>query len=187
MPSKLLSDIVAQEQIIFLAYTGSLTQDLIGAMTNALEQESEEGRIGQSESINIYTVFIEMSQNIMNYAAALGESNQRKSEGIIVVGITKDNASYYIQSQNAIFKKDKEKIEPRLIEISELDREGLRKLYRERRRSGQNTHEKGGGIGFLEIAKRCESFSYNFSEQDNDKYLFELTALIKRKQKETTL
>ena len=40
----------------------------------------------------------------------------------------------------------------------------IREKYRELRKSGKNTHAKGGGIGIYEIGKISEEINYKFNE-----------------------
>ena len=54
----------------------------------------------------------------------------------------------------------------------------MKKRYRELRKSGKNTHEKGGGIGFYEIAKRCDKIEYEFTSLNEDKFSFEFKAFV---------
>ena len=56
--------------------------------------------------------------------------------------------------------------------------------YKELRRSGRNTHEKGGGIGFYEIAKRCDKLEFDFKEINSDKYYFHVKTTISNKKGE---
>jgi hypothetical protein len=168
-----------EDGIVFLTYAGFLSQTLIAGMTDALEREAEHGRLGMTESTNIYTIFIEMAQNIMNYAKVKhGEGSKNKPEGIIVVGKCDDQTCYYVQSQNTIDLQDKLKIQTKLEEISTLDVDGLKKRYRELRKSGRDSHEKGGGIGFYEIAKRCLRIEYDFLPADDDRFAFQFKAVI---------
>lgn len=171
--------------IVFLTYAGFLSQTLIAGMTDALEREAEHGRLGMTESTNIYTIFIEMAQNIMNYAKAKNnEGATHKPEGIIIVGKCDDLTCYYVQSQNTVDTNDKLKIQEKLEDIKTLDTEGLKKRYRELRRSGRDSHEKGGGIGFYEIAKRCLRIEYDFLPVDHDRYAFQFKAVISVKKGE---
>ena len=167
---------VDNDGIIFLSYGGYLSQTLISGMTEALEKEAEEHGINMSVSNNMFTIFIELSQNMMNYSKTLNADTIR-SQGLILV--SKDSEyNYHIHSQNIISKEDKEKIEPKLLEIQSLDKEGIKKRYRELRKSGQNTHGKGGGIGFYEIAKKCDSIEYNFTKIQEDRYYFHIKTTI---------
>ena len=68
-----------------------------------------------------------------------------------------------------------------LQEIQSLDRKAIRTRYKELRRSGENTHGKGGGIGMYEIAKVSDSIEYNFMALNEDKYYFMMKSVVKSK------
>ncbi len=182
MDINVIQDIVEDDGIIFLTYGGFLSQALIASMTEALEQEAESNNLKMKVSNNIFTIFIELSQNMMNYSKSEHlENNDIKSEGLIVV--SRDNqGSYFIESQNIISTADKEKIEPKLVEILSLDLDGIKKRYKELRRSGKNTHGKGGGIGFYEVAKRCDKIEYSFKQINKNKLFFHIKTFIINKE-----
>ena len=179
-----IQSIVDQDGIIFLTYGGFLTQTLIAGMTEALEKEAEYYDLNMGVSSNIFTIFIELSQNVMNYSKNKIENcKEVKSEGLIVVS-KDENMNYFIHSQNIITKSDKVKIEPKLQEIISSTKDDLKKKYRELRRSGKDSHGKGGGIGFYEIAKRSDSIKYQFKEINDDKYYFHFISKIKTKKED---
>ncbi len=176
---------VDKDGIIFLSYGGFLSQALISSMTEALEKEAEYNDISMSDSNNIFTVFIELSQNMMNYSKAANVNDASfRPQGLILVSKSVEG-NYNIHSQNIISLQDKEKIEPKLLEVQSLDREGIKARYRELRKSGQHTHGKGGGIGFYEIAKRCDLLEYEFNQINEDKFYFYLKITINIDKKET--
>ena len=175
---------VEDDGIIFLSYGGYLSQVLISGMTEALEKEAQDNDLSIGSSSNIFTIFIELSQNMMNYSKSINEDDKAiKPQGLILVAKDKD-LNYYIHSQNIVSRTDKEKIEPKLQEIQALDKEGLKKRYRELRKSGQNTHGKGGGIGFYEIAKKCDSIEYAFTPISEDRYYFHIKTNILTKKEQ---
>jgi len=179
-----IQHLVERDGIIFLSYGGFLSQAIISAMTEALEKEADANDIGMGISSNMFTIFIELSQNMMNYSKSKDPNcHEITPEGLILVSKDAED-NYYIQSQNIVELKDKDKIEPKLEEIQSLDNDGLKKRYRELRRSGQNTHGQGGGIGFYEIAKRCDSIEYKFSEITKNKYYFHIKTKININKKE---
>ena len=172
-----IQNIVDQDGIVFLSYGGFLSQALIAGMTEALEKETEYSDLSMGVSTNIFTIFIELSQNMMNYSKSINlYDNSNKSEGLIMV--SKDDNNYYIDSQNIISVTDKEKIEPKLIEIKNSSKDEIKKLYRESRKSGRDTHGKGGGIGFYEIAKRCDKIDYDFKQINEEKLYFHIKTTI---------
>lgn len=174
-----------EDGIVFLTYAGFLSQTLIAGMTDALEREAEHGRLGMTESTNVFTIFIEMAQNIMNYAKSQhSDGSLHKPEGLIVVGKSDDDRCYYVQSQNTISEQDKERIKTKLDEIITMDTDALKKRYRELRKSGRDSHEKGGGIGFYEIAKRCRNIEYAFLPAGVGRFAFQFKAVISVKKGE---
>lgn len=172
---------VEDDGIVFLSYGGFLSQALISGMTEALEKEAEYNDISMNASNSIFTIFIELSQNMMNYSKNLKVNDDSlRSQGLILV--SKDNEdNYHIHSQNIISLADKLKIEPKLLEIQSLDKEGIKKRYRELRKSGKDAHGKGGGIGFYEIAKRCDTLEYEFTPINEDKFYFHIKTTITTK------
>lgn len=178
-----IQKLVERDGIVFLTYGGFLSQTLISGMTEALEQEAQRNDIGMGVSNNIFTIFIELSQNMMNYSKSKDEGCRKISpEGLIVVS-RENSANYIVESHNIIAIEDKEKIEPTICEIQKLDKEALKKRYRELRKSGQKSHVKGGGIGFYEIAKRCDNLEFNITNINNDKYYFHIKTTINNKDK----
>lgn len=175
-----LEEILQDDGIVFLTYGGFLTQGLIAGMTNALEEEVASNENAAKVSSSIYTIFIELAQNMMNYSKShIDESVQ--SKGLIVVGSSADGSGYYIVSRNVIDGRDKLKIQERLEEIEGLDKEALRELYRAKRKSAKDVHEKGAGIGFIEIARRCDKIDHSFTQINENRFYFTLKTTLNTK------
>lgn len=178
-----LENILEEDGIVFLTYGGFLTQALIVGMTDALEREAESNSLSPKASGNIFTIFIELSQNMMNYSKSISKADVDKKfdpKGMIIVGMDKKEDSYFIISRNLIDLHDKEKIEARLKAIEGKDKDELRKMYRELRKSGRDKHNVGAGIGFIEIARRCERIEHSFTKFNGDKYYFMFKSVIKK-------
>lgn len=181
MNINIIQDIVEEDGIVFLTYGGFLSQALISSMTEALEQEAELSELNMGVANNIFTIFIELSQNMMNYSKTqCANCNEMKSNGLIIVSKNSEQ-NYTIHSQNIIDTADKNKIEPVLEEIKKMSKEEIKAMYRELRRTGRNTHGKGGGIGFYEIAKRCDSIDFEFKPLNENKYYFHFQAEVYNK------
>jgi len=119
----------------------------------------------------------------MNYSKSYDENNMDiVPAGYIEVVKDKKNR-YYVTSRNVISLDDKNKIEPVLKDIQVMDQDEIKKRYRELRRSGQNTHSKGGGIGFYEIAKLSRDISYKFKAINKNKFSFEFKINVERRLK----
>lgn len=179
MDVKKLEEVLDQDGIVFLTYGGFISQSLIVGMTEALEKESKEHNLGLSAANNLFTVFIELSQNMMNYSKSKQEQNKAfDPKGLIVVG-KNEKEEYYVFSQNVLDKEDQAKITPKLEEICAMEHEAIKTRYRELRKSGRESHGKGAGIGFYEIAKRCKNIEYSFEELNDSKLYFQFKAIVK--------
>ena len=172
-----------QEDIIeeILKYEGVMTQNVIASCMDNIEAKiTHMGMIG-----TISTITIEYCQNIMNYSKGLREEDDNNK--IVPAGIVEvqyiNNEYYKIIATNIINTDDKEIIESKLIEIQSLDKTEIKKRYRELRRSGKNTHKKGGGIGIYEIAKVSDSIKYEFTAVKKDKYTFSMSSIVKIKKR----
>ncbi len=151
-----------------LEYEGILTQNIISRNVEILECKIRNVNLLSK----ISTAVIELTQNMMNYS----KSEDTQCREILSMGfieVTKDiHNTYCITSKNIISLEDKEKLEPKLSEIITLNPDELNKKYRELRRSGTHSHEKGAGIGFYEIEKLSNSIDYSFKQINEDKYFF---------------
>ncbi|MBN2895830.1 MAG: SiaB family protein kinase [Campylobacterales bacterium] len=175
-----LENILESDGIIFLTYGGFLTQALISGMTEALELEATKNDLSMKITGNLFTIFIELAQNMMNYAKAQSDQHTgNESKGLIVVGQEHaDKNSYYIISRNLINADDKSKIEARLKSIEGMDKEQLRELYRKQRKSGAGKHDHGAGIGFIEIARRCDTLEHAFEPVGDHRFFLTIKTTI---------
>ena len=121
MNISLVQELIEKDGIVFLTYGGSLTQSLIAGMTEALEHEAKFNDLNMSISNNIFTIFIELAQNMMNYTKKIEKDGiVKRSEGLILVGKTNDK-HYFIHSQNIVAQEEKELIEKKLNHIKTLE------------------------------------------------------------------
>ena len=102
-------------------------------------------------------------------------SEKGKFKPFVLIG--KENGNYYVLGKNLVSSEVKKKLEKILNEIIKLDKQEIRKLYKERRKSGRDSHSKGAGIGFLEIAKVAKKIEFDFKPFE-DKYIFALKVCV---------
>ena len=162
-----------------LKYEGVITQNFVATAIDNIETKIQ----NKTMLVTVSTIAIEYCQNMMNYSKndIVGSIDIVPAGKIEIQNI--NNEYYTIKAINITSKEDKEKIEAKLIEIQSLDKAGIRKRYRELRRSGENTHEKGAGFGMYEIAKMSDSIEYKFKAINEDKYTFMMKSVVKPKVK----
>ncbi len=175
-----IRNIMKDDGIIFLTYGGILSQTLITGMIEALEKEAEDNDLKMGIANNIFTIFIELTQNMMNYSSRHDKDTGISTDGLILVAKenNKNNKHYLIHSNNIVSKEAKDKLEPKLKEIISLNKDELKKKYRQVRKEGKDKHALGAGIGFLEIAKRCDKMLYDFEIINENQFYFNLNITI---------
>ena len=175
-----IQDSSAHETIV--EYNGVLTQGILAHTMEVIESKISNMTLMSKVS----TTIIELAQNMMYYGKTEEiDSTNTTSEGFFEV--TKDSQDiYHVRTKNIVSLKDKEKIESTLSEIESLDEADIKKRYRELRKSGENSHDKGGGIGFYEVAKLVKEIDYSFTKLDEERYLYEFKTQMSAKKKEDT-
>lgn len=183
MDLSLIDRVLGQRAKLHMVYAGPLSQELISEMTQTLEKEAQEAQLSMTDATNLFTVFIELSQNIVNYTHK--QDNSYRHEGLLLVGQDRDKLDFFIQSQNLIKTEDQLRLEPKLKEIKAMDKDAIKQRYRELRKSGHSAHDKGAGIGFCEIAKRCDDIDYEFvpTEDGQTSFRFRAHLAVKKTQK----
>ena len=157
-----------------------MSQDVLTSFMETMERKL--GNIdGISKANNIFAVFVEMVQNIISYSSdsEYVTQTQKQSYGIMILGYDKELGKYFIKSGNKVCNDDAAKITERIDELKDLDKDELKALYKELRKSGENSHERGGGLGFLEIQRKSTMpLKYMFEKIDEKYQFFCLKSLI---------
>jgi hypothetical protein len=160
-----------ENQKILMFYKGAVSQETMVDLGSFLRSSL----CGTKKIKNIFSVFIEMSHNIRHHS----QERDASHVGIGVFMIQQTSDWYVLSSGNPIACSEKDKIRARIAEITALDRDGLRALYRERRRSGENRSQKGAGLGLIEMARKSDyPLEFEFIDYDDTNCLFRLTVKV---------
>ncbi len=174
-----LRSLINEEGIIF-SFSGLISQSLTSFMIRTVQDQLDETITDTTMKKAIFLISAEQLQNVMSYSKNknLDTKSQCESLGSFTIGFDKDKEKYFITSSNEIDENDKEKIIKSINFINAMKKEQLRKFLREQLRTGENKHDRGAGVGFIEMAKRSsEKLEYSFETLD-DKLYFHILAYI---------
>ena len=179
MNMKKIREIMADEGIVF-SFSGMISQSLTSFMVETAKVQLED--MGEDAKMirNMFLVSIEQLQNIMSYSKEknIQEGNKYTSPGVLVIGYNDEKKKYYINSSNEIKEEDIDKIKTKLETINSMPKEDLRAYLRQKLRSAEDLHERGAGVGFIEMAKRSsEKMEYSF-EKIEGKYYFHILVYV---------
>jgi len=169
-----LRTILQEEKIIF-SFSGTVTQSLVVGIAKSMKHELE--KRGEENSIidSIFSIVVEQLQNIMSYSQ---EKESQDSKGILLLGFSEEKNKYFSITSNQIKEDDKKKIITKIELLNAMSAKEKRKYLRDLLKSGEFSHAKGAGVGFVEISKRAsENLLINFNEFDNSEY-FELKVYV---------
>jgi len=166
---------------ILLAFSGSISQPVLSGFAKGMELKLANLGVDTKIVRNIFEVLIEMMQNVLNYSYDSRDvgHNTFESSGIIVVGFSQNINKYFVMSGNRIAKGKDEILMTKIDYLNTLDAEALKNLYRERRRTRQDVHSRGAGLGLIDLARKStEKLEYQFVELDNESLFFSLKVII---------
>lgn len=159
---------VLRKQGILISFSGRFSQAIIEELGDAVKHYLETEATSQNETYNVFSIFIEQTQNIKNYGAKY-ETDPAGSlisgSGIVTIGKTSDG--YFVSSGNLIKKDDAESLKSRITALAGLDKAALKKLYKEQLKKDLAPDSTGAGLGFIDMAKRSSRpLEYSISPQD---------------------
>jgi hypothetical protein len=161
------------KKIIFY-YCGPIAQTSVEGVAQTLRKNLEYEDVGNLTSQSVFSVFIEQMQNILNYSAEklAGKENEEDELRVGAVVIGRKGTGYYILCGNKIYNNDITGLKEKIDEISGMNKDELKTLYKERRRMEAAPGSKGAGLGFIEMARKSsEPIDYRFTPID-DTYSF---------------
>ncbi len=173
------------EKNISIVYNGLIWVEGVEAIATTLRRRLELDSISFAINQSIFSIFIELMNNMIHYsmekhpfASGPVEKQPEMAKGVFVLGST--DTKYFIQCGNKIKNKHKPILQKRIDFLNTLNKEELRKYYKERLKAiDDNEESKGAGIGLIEIARRASSpIEYTFSDIDDEYSFFAIYVTI---------
>jgi len=145
------------EERIMICFNGPTNQALIGEIGKALKQHITSTEGEQALAMDVFSVYIEMSQNIRNYALRQRYPEHEATATVVIAALP---ASHYsVSAVNLVEEVDGHALLQRVQSLSSLDKEALKRLYKQRLCHPDSSPDplRGAGLGLLEIARRASS------------------------------
>ena len=171
---------VMEEEGIVFSFSGMISQSLTSIMVETAKSQLEDKGEDSKMTRNMFLIAVEQLQNIMSYSneKSIQTGNRYSSPGVLMIGHHKEKDKYYINSSNEIVEADKAIISEKIDYINSLEKGDLRQLLRDKLRSAEDSHNRGAGVGMIEMAKRSsEKLEYDFEEIDGKLY-FHILAFV---------
>ncbi|MBW7456609.1 SiaB family protein kinase [Paenibacillus sepulcri] len=165
---------------ILISFTGKLSQALIVEYGEAVKSYLETENRPKNEVFNIFSLFIEQTQNINNYCAVKTESsNYEEIAHSSIVTIGKTGSGSFVCSGNLIENANSEALQTYLDTIISLDKTGLKTLYKTVLKQEVPEGSRGAGLGLIDMARKASApLEYSIVKQDEALSFFTLKAIV---------
>ncbi len=165
---------VKKTDSIKFVFWGGLTQEILVEFANYMKSQYFRTKMANK----LLSVFVELWQNIMHYSSERVILDDKEiGSGIII--FAEHDFKYIISSGNKVVITKKDKITNRLMQYKGKNSNELKELYFKIINQDTELDSKGAGLGFVEIARKCNgNFDFSFTDLDENYSFFELNVEI---------
>jgi hypothetical protein len=163
---------------ILLCFNGPISRSLIEEVGMALRAYLDAEQGISPAAMDVFAVYIEMTQNIRHYAREKGFSD---IEATVTVTVARDGEGRYVVSAgNVIEIEDGRRLVERVAAFDAMDKPALKAAYKQQLRKPREAgSSSGSGLGLIDIARRSSApLATSLVELANGRGLFTLTAVI---------
>jgi ribonuclease HII len=135
-----------------LCFNGPISRSLIEELGHALKHYLSVDQARPAEALDVFSVYIEITQNIRQYAL----QNEHMDASATVVIARADADHYVVSAGNLVALADGEHLVARVRALSLLDKTELKAAYKTQLRKPRAPDAAtGAGLGLIDIARRA--------------------------------
>lgn len=171
---------------VMIFFNGPICQSLVENIGEVMRRRMADEDHAQGVVRRVFAVLVEQMQNIVHYARdeardAGPETGRRPpaeddappgmAQGQIVV--YRRDGGIHISSGNVIAPDQREHLVATIDAINAMTEQELKEHYKRQRRGPGRAESRGGGLGFIEMARRSANpLTYTFKPLDAESVLF---------------
>ncbi|MCB1192985.1 MAG: SiaB family protein kinase [Leptospiraceae bacterium] len=169
---------LTKDHFVILSFKGVISQEILVYLGSMIKSSLNL----QSKKIKkVFAVFIELAQNILHYSAERNVDNEGYEGGVGILQTTEENEIYYVSAGNMVKNSQIESIKKNCEYVNSLSKEDLKIYYQVKIKQDRPQGSKGAGLGFIDIARKCDGpLEYKFNQIDEKHSFFTLSVSFKR-------
>ncbi len=138
---------------ILLCFNGPISRSLIEEIGNALKNYLHADNAQPGAAMDVFSVYIEMTQNIRHYAQSRNYGEQDSSATVIVA--RDEEGHYLVQAGNLVETTDGEALLERVEQLACMDKNSLKAAYKTQlRQPREDNATSGAGLGLIDVARK---------------------------------
>lgn len=163
---------------ILLCFNGPVSRSLIEEIGNALKNYLQADHAQPSAAMDVFGVYVEMTQNIRHYAMGHGYDEIDSSATVVVA--REDETHYVVQAGNLVEKVDGQALLAKVNELAKMDKIELKAAYKTQLRQPRSAEAvSGAGLGLIDVARKSsQPLSASLTDSADGRTFFSLRAVI---------
>jgi hypothetical protein len=162
-------------QNIMLCFNGPITAPLIEEIGKALRNHMEGLQESPSSVADVFSVYIEMAQNIRRYSQANGFEN----EAATIIISRDEPGNYVISASNIVKGADGESLLERIQQLEQMDKDALKAAFKTQLRQPRTALSGSAGLGLIDMARKATAtLQHSLQPLDNGRSLFNLRVIL---------
>jgi hypothetical protein len=167
-----------EEQNIVLSFKGEISNNTLISLAEMFKRMFAFSYNGQKTVKKVFSIFIELAQNIYLYSAKRAVVD-KKEVGVGIIVIEKSNSFYRIKSGNLISNTAIGPLVDKISHINSLEKDKLKDLYNQQLKSPREKGKTGGGVGLITIVRKSGNpLGVILDTIDTDQTFIELSAKV---------
>ncbi len=163
---------------ILLCFNGPISRSLIEEIGNALKNYLQAENVQPSSAMDVFSIYVELTQNIRHYAKTKGYGELESSATVVVA---KDGEGHYlVQAGNLVDKSDGEALLGKIQALAGMDKAALKAAYKTQlRHPREEGVASGAGLGLIDVARKSSlPLNASLSHANEGRAFFSLRATI---------
>tara|TARA_R110002049_G_scaffold169496_2_gene336095 strand:+ start:1749 stop:2291 length:543 start_codon:yes stop_codon:yes gene_type:complete len=163
---------------ILLCFNGPISHGLIEELGNALRNYLTAEQLQPSAVMDVFGVYIELTQNIRHYCRVRGYEDSDAAATVVVA--RDDDGGYAVQAGNMVERGDGEALLARIEQLAAKDKAELKTAYKEQlRRPRDEDAISGAGLGLIDVARKSSRpLAATLSDLGGERVFFSVRAVI---------
>lgn len=165
---------------ILICFSGPFSHSIIEELGHAVKKYLESEQASRTSMMDVFSTFIELTQNVRNYAArkeAEGNTDRDFNSGIVIIGRNKE--SYVVSSGNFMEIEDLKIIADKLETLRVMSPEELKNAWKTRIRQETPPDATGAGLGLIDMSRKStKPLEYSIDSLDERYAFFSIKATI---------
>ena len=155
---------------VLLSYKGEVSFELVNSFLEIVEQRLDRIEDDPKLKKKMFNILVECLQNLCHHVEVSSKDVEELSGGrSTIITVWDDNNQYVVTTGNYISNQAIPKLNAWLDSINNLSKVGLRDLYKEVLDNNTFSAKGGGGLGFIDIARKSgEKLGYSFLPVNDD-------------------